>query len=106
MTKQSTTSVRKENLKEWLERTGNSAKQTAANAQLNADEIKPTKAGVKRALQSMGYVSENETPPTLRGVETAADFTPQDRSFARYLIYDTDFGGAWKDDDQINMHCV
>jgi hypothetical protein len=66
--------------------------------------IKATKAGVKAALKSMGYNSVNDTPPALRGIEAAADFNTEEMSFARYLIYDTDFGGAWKDDGQINMH--
>ena len=68
--------------------------------------IKPTKAGVKAALQSMGYNSQDDTPPALRGIEAATSFSSEEMSFARYLIYDTDFGGAWNDDDQINYHCA
>jgi hypothetical protein len=69
-------------------------------------KIQATRAGVKAALVSMGYTSENDTPRALRGVQASADFTDEDMSFARYLIFDTDFGGAWNDDAQINMHCI
>lgn len=67
-------------------------------------QIKPAAAGVKAALISMNYVSENDTPPALREVEAATQFTDDEMSFARYLIYDTDFGGAWEDSAQLQMH--
>ena len=72
----------------------------------NTETKKITKGGVKAALKSMGYNSVNDTPPALRGIEASADFTYEDMAFARYLIYDTDFGGAWNDDYQINLHCA
>lgn len=65
-----------------------------------------TKSGVKAALVSMGYTSENDTPPALRQVQDSVNFNDEDMAFARYLIYDTDFGGAWKNDAQINAHCI
>lgn len=63
---------------------------------------KSTKAGVKAALNSLGYFTE--MPEALKTVKAAADFTADEKAFAKYLIYDTDFGGAWNDAAQINMH--
>jgi hypothetical protein len=69
-------------------------------------KTKPTKAGVKAALKSLGYINtDSDTPPALRGVPVADTFTSEEMDFARYLIYDDDFGGAWSDAEQINMHC-
>ena len=67
---------------------------------------KATRCGVRAALKSMGYTEKNELLHALRNIEASADFTDEDMQFARYLIYDTDFGGAWNDDDQINYHCA
>lgn len=67
---------------------------------------KPTKSGVAAALASLGYMSTvNDTPPALRNVPLAQTFTAEEMAFAKYLIWDTDFGGAWNDAEQINMHC-
>lgn len=68
-------------------------------------EQKPTKAGVKAALISLGYTLEAGIfPPALKDVVPAESFTPEDYRWAKYLIYDTDFGGAWDDAAQINLH--
>ena len=71
---------------------------------MNAQIEKPTKAGVKAALILMGY---SEMPNALKrvGIKTG-EVTNEEMAFAKYLVYDTDFGGAWNDEAQINMHCV
>lgn len=53
-----------------------------------------------------GLDSNSDMPSALWSVQSSSDFTDEDMAFARYLIYDTDFGGAWNDDEQINMHCA
>lgn len=61
---------------------------------------KPTKSGVVAALMEQGY----ETMPfALRGI-SPAPFTKEEWDWSRYLIFDNDFGGAWNDAAQINMH--
>lgn len=68
---------------------------------------KPTKAGVKAALLSLGYTNEPDyMPPALLPTMAAATFDAEEMEWAKYLIYDTDFGGAWNDAAQINMHLV
>jgi hypothetical protein len=69
---------------------------------MNTDKLRPTKAGVKAALIAAGF---NHFPNALKDVKPAPDFTSEDKLFANYLVWDTDFGGAWDDDDEINMHC-
>lgn len=67
-------------------------------------KTKPTRRGVVSALRSLGYTSEADTPPALRGIAPAQQATPDESAFAKYLIHDNDFGGAWNDADQILMH--
>ncbi len=62
---------------------------------------KPTKRGVKAALTSLGY---DRFPAPIAAVQAADTFTNEDQAFAEYLIWDTDFGGAWNDAEQINLH--
>lgn len=65
---------------------------------------KLTKSGTVAALINFGYETEENRPPALAGIQPAERFTPKEREFAEYLIHDTDFGGAWNDAEQINMH--
>jgi hypothetical protein len=65
---------------------------------------KPTKSGVVRALFDAGYGTM--LPPSLSSIEPATAATQDERDFADYLIADTDFGGAWNDASQIDMHLV
>lgn len=44
-------------------------------------------------------------PPALRGIAPAERATPEEVEFFKYLVADDDFGGAWNDAEQINMHC-
>lgn len=60
-----------------------------------------TKAGVKAALISKGY---DYFPKALENIKAAKEFNREDDSFADYLVYDNDFGGAWEDNEQINYH--
>jgi hypothetical protein len=62
-------------------------------------KTKPTKSGVKAALIAMGY---DYFPVALASTCASVDFTEDEKRFARYLIWDTDFGGAWNDAEQIN----
>lgn len=67
-------------------------------------QIKPTLQGVKAALASLDYILN--IPSALKCVNPADRFNDEELSFAEYLIWDTDFGGAWNDESQIKMHCV
>lgn len=68
---------------------------------------KCTKAGVVKALIEMGYSqTEGPFPPALKTVSPAAEWTYEEMEFACYLVGDTDFGGAWNDGEQIEMHCA
>ena len=62
-----------------------------------------TKAGIKRALIDLGY---NRFPAPMGAVEAATVASLAEVEFAQYLIWDTDFGGAWNDSAQIEMHTV
>lgn len=62
---------------------------------------KDTKAGVAAFLRHAGY---KRLPRALCRVKPATAFTESEADFGRYLIYDTDFGGAWNDTRQISMH--
>ncbi len=65
---------------------------------------KLTKSGVKAALNQMGYNSKKDIPPALQPIKSSTSFTDNEMDFALYLIHDTDFGGAWNDETQINFH--
>lgn len=79
---------------------------TIPNTQSAARESGPTKVGVCAALNSLGFWQhEGPFPPSLISIVSAASFTPAELSFAEYLVADTDFGGAWNDAEQIEMHC-
>lgn len=72
---------------------------------MSAKSIKPTKSGVKAALLSMGYTNEPEyMPPALLSIQSSDSFTGEEMEWAKYLVFDNDFGGAWSDAAQINMH--
>jgi len=60
-----------------------------------------TKAGVKAALIAMGHES---FPSALKETVPSKDYIIEEKEFAEYLVADTDFGGAWNDDAQINLH--
>jgi len=60
-----------------------------------------TKAGVKAALISKGY---SEFPNALKAVDASKNFIREEMEFAEYLVADSDFGGAWNDNQQVNMH--
>ena len=68
-------------------------------------ETKPTKAGVKAALIALTY---DCFPVALRDVNPAKEYSKEELEWAMYLIWDTDFGGAWheKDQFQINANLV
>lgn len=67
--------------------------------------MKPTKQGVVKALIDLGFSqSVGAFPPALKSVVPAEKATQQEVEWAKYLIYDNDFGGAWDDAEQINMH--
>lgn len=61
----------------------------------------PFRPGVVAALHSLGFVEVKELPPALRTTPAALSFTREEMEFAKYLVFDTDFGGAWDDDGQI-----
>lgn len=61
-----------------------------------------TKSGVVAALIEMGYV---KMPKALAGIEPKP-FNRDEWDFARYLIFDDDFGAAWNDSEQINMQLL
>lgn len=68
-------------------------------------DMKTTKAGVVAALISLGYFQDSGPfPNALKTVSPSASFTGAEMEFAKYMIYDTDFGGCWNDANQINMH--
>ena len=62
---------------------------------------KPTKAGVKAALIALTY---DYFPAALRDIEPAKTFTRDEFSWANYLIFDDDFGGAWAEEDQYQIN--
>lgn len=67
--------------------------------------MKPTKSGVVAALNHRGFSQDTGPfPPALKAVPAALHFTANELDWADYLINDTDFGGAWNDSSQINMH--
>ena len=47
----------------------------------------------------MGY---DYFPVALASTCASVDFTEDEKRFARYLIWDTDFGGVWNDAEQMN----
>lgn len=65
-------------------------------------EKRHTAAGVKAALTFLGHTS---LPFVLQSAPRAESFTAEEMSFAEYLATDNDFGGAWNDGEQIEMHC-
>ena len=64
-----------------------------------------SKAGVVAALNHRGFHAENGPfPEVLKAIAPAATFTNEELEWADYLIADPDFGGAWNDAAQIEMH--
>lgn len=65
-----------------------------------------TKSGVTTSLIHLGFSqSEGPFPPSLVDVQPSESFTSEEMEFARYIAEDTDFGGAWNDAEQIDIHC-
>lgn len=65
-------------------------------------ETQMTKAGVVAALIVKGYEQAGMFPEALKSTPPAESFSTEEERFAEYLIWDTDFGGAWNDAEQIN----
>jgi len=64
-----------------------------------------TKSGVVAALIHRGFFQhEGPFPPHLKTITPAPSFTQGELEWADYIIADTDFGGAWNDATQLDMH--
>lgn len=88
-----TINIDKTTVRVSFEKTGNTVTVNQAE-----DLTRKSKAGVAAVLRVLGYVT---LPNALQGLDSK-DISNAEVEFAAYLVYDDDFGGAWKDDDQIN----